>query len=296
MSWLVPPEWDGQRADKVLAHLSERSRAAVRRALEEETVSLGGTAVEPRHRVTAGEEFSGEIPELHHPLEPEPIAFLVVFEDPHVAVVDKPAGVVMHPGAGRRTGTLAAGLLERWPHIRGVGIEDRWGIVHRLDRDTSGLLAVALTAEAYLGLSEAIKRREVTREYLCLVSGSPASQTGTIEAPISRDQRRPARMRVDPNGRRAVTHYRVERSWDDGALLRVNLETGRTHQIRVHLASIGLPVAGDRTYGRGAGRHRQFLHATRLAFAHPVTGEAVDVESPLPADLASVLPPADDLS
>ena len=294
MSWSVTPEWDGHRADKVLAHLSKRSRAAVRRALEDATVLLSGTAVQPRHRVAVGDEFAGEIPVLHHPLEPEPVPFLVVFEDSDVAVVDKPAGVMTHPGAGRRTGTLAGGLLDRWPHIRGVGVEDRWGIVHRLDRDTSGLLAIALTSEAYAGLSDAIRRRDVTREYFCLVTGAPASPTGTIEAPIARDPRRPTRMRVDSLGRQAVTHYRVERSWSDSALLRVKLETGRTHQIRVHMASIGLPIAGDRSYGRGGGRHRLFLHATRLAFSHPVTGEAIDVESPLPEDLASLLPPTDE--
>ncbi len=293
MSWSVPPEWDGDRADKVLAHLSGRSRAAARLAIERRTVSLNGESIEPRHPVRVGDAFTGEIPTSHTPLEPEAVPFRVVFEDRYLAIVDKPAGVVTHPGAGRQTGTLAAGLLHRWPRIRGVGAEDRWGIVHRLDRDTSGLLVVALTAETYVGLSAAIKDHKVTREYLCLVSGMPAAPTATIEAPISRDPRRPTRMRVDPDGRPAVTHYRVERSWSGGALLRVTLETGRTHQIRVHLSSIGLPVAGDRTYGTGAGRHRLFLHATRLAFIHPVTGGEVDFECPLPEDLKSALPAAE---
>jgi 23S rRNA pseudouridine1911/1915/1917 synthase len=289
MTWPVPAEWVGDRADKVLAHVSGRSRADARRALEEETVTVDGTSVAARYRVAEGDTFVGEIPDRITALEPERVTFGVALEDQHLAVIEKPPGVVTHPGAGRQTGTLAGGLLHRWPEIRGVGVENRWGIVHRLDRDTSGLLVVALTTEAYEGLSEAIRMRRVTREYLCLVGGSPPSPTGTIEAPIMRDPHRPMRMRIDAEGRPAVTHYRVERSWNGGALLRVILETGRTHQIRVHMTSIGLPVAGDRTYGDGSKDHRLFLHATRLAFDHPVTGRPIDIESPLPEDLASVL-------
>lgn len=289
MKWSVSDEWEGDRADKVLARLTGRSRSDARRALEEGTVTIGGVEVAPRHRVAVGEEFVGEIPDHHTPLEPEPIDFGVRFEDQHLAVIDKPAGLVTHPGAGHRAGTLAGGLLHRWPQIRGVGVEDRWGIVHRLDRDTSGLLVVALTAAAYDELSGAIKRRRVTREYLCLVSGRPATPTGTIDAPILRDRQRPTRMRIGPGGRQSVTHYALERSWENNALLRVRLETGRTHQIRVHLTSIGLPVAGDRTYGSGGRSHRLFLHSTRLGFTHPVTREEVEVESPLPEDLESVL-------
>jgi 23S rRNA pseudouridine1911/1915/1917 synthase len=285
----VPAKWAGERADKVLAHLSGRSRADVRQALEEATVTVDGTPVAARYRVVEDETFVGEIPVRHTELKPESVAFGVAFQDRHLAVIEKPPGLVTHPGAGRQTGTLAGGLLHRWPEIRGVGVENRWGIVHRLDRDTSGLLVVALTAMAYEGLSEAIRLRRVTRQYLCLVSGSPPSPTGTIEAPIMRDPHRPMRMRIDAEGRPAVTHYRVERSWDDGALLRVTLETGRTHQIRVHMTSIGLPVAGDRTYGDGSKKHRLFLHATRLAFDHPETGEPIDIESALPEDLAAVL-------
>jgi 23S rRNA pseudouridine1911/1915/1917 synthase len=294
MRWIVPSEAAGQRADKVLAHISGHSRSAVRQALETGTVTMGGAIVQPRFSVSPGDEFVGEFVDTHVPLQPEPVAFEVLFEDDGVAVVDKPAGVVTHPGAGRRTGTLAAGLLHRWPSIRGVGEEDRWGIVHRLDRDTSGLLAVALTEEAFIGLSAAIRQREVTREYLCLVEGSPASPTGTIDAPIGRDPRRPTRMSVDASGRQAVTHYRFEEEWGTGSFLRVTLQTGRTHQIRVHLASIGLPVAGDPTYGRGSNEHRLFLHSTRLAFQHPVTGVSVDEVSALPADLEALRPPSSD--
>jgi len=292
MKWPVPEEAEGERADKVLAHISGHSRATVRRALETGAVKLSGEVIEPRRRVGIGEEFEGELEKPYIPLEPEPVPFGVVLEDHDLAVIDKPTGVVTHPGAGHLTGTLAAGLLDRWPRIRGVGDQDRWGIVHRLDRDTSGLLVVALTAEAHVGLSAAIKRHDVTREYLCLVNGTPASPTGTVDAPIGRDPRRPTRMSIDRDGRYAVTHYRVEDSWGSSTLLRVTLETGRTHQIRVHLASIDLPVAGDRTYGSGPHDHRLFLHATRLAFLHPVTGEEIDVTSPLPPDLAALEPPA----
>jgi 23S rRNA pseudouridine1911/1915/1917 synthase len=206
-----------------------------------------------------------------------------------VAVVDKPFGVVTHPGAGETGPTLAAGVLHRWPAVRGVGEADRWGIVHRLDRDTSGLLVIALDAAAESGLRQAIREHRVVREYLALVHGAPATPTGTIDAPIARDPTRPTRMRLDPTGRPAVTHYRVERSFAAFTLLRVTLETGRTHQIRVHLAAIGLPVAGDRVYGRVAGAPRLFLHAARLELDHPVTGVRVVANSPLPSDLAAVL-------
>lgn len=290
MEWPVPAIWEGERADKVLASLSGESRAAVRLAIESGSVTLDGEDFEVRRAVTAGQVFSGEIPDRHNPLEPEAIEFGVVYEDSDLAVVDKPFGLVTHPGAGNRGGTLAGGLLHRWPQIRGVGQEDRWGIVHRLDRDTSGLLLVALTVDSFEALSGAIKRREVTREYLALVDGIPAAPSGTIDAPINRDPRRPTRMRIDSDGRSAVSHYRVERQWAKQALLRVTLETGRTHQIRVHLASIGLPVAGDRVYGSAPHNHRLFLHATRLAFAHPRTSKPMEAESPLPDDLALVVP------
>jgi 23S rRNA pseudouridine1911/1915/1917 synthase len=289
MSWTVPLEWDGERADRVLANLSGRSRADVRAAIESGSVVVDGAAVEPRTKVAHGSEFTGDIPDRNKPMQPETVPFVVVYEDEDVAVIDKPAGVVTHPGAGNREGTLAAGLLDRWPRIRGVGADERWGIVHRLDRDTSGLLLVGLSPAGYEGLSEAIRSRAVTREYLALVAGAPATATGTIEAPIGRDPRRPTRMRIDPDGRRAVTHYRVEAAGDHVTLLRVTLETGRTHQIRVHLASIDLPVIGDRTYGRAAGSPRVFLHAARLSLVHPISGEPLEAEAGLPGDLADVL-------
>jgi 23S rRNA pseudouridine1911/1915/1917 synthase len=285
----VPPDLDGERLDLVVARLGGLTRAIARDLTSGGAVTVDGIVAAGRHRVAAGAvvEFAAPPPPVG--LEAEVVPFTVRFEDEHLAVVDKPAGVVVHPGAGRGRGTLAAGILERWPRVRGVGAEDRWGIVHRLDRDTSGLLVVALDRPAYEGLREAIRAREVSRRYLALVHGAPKAPTGTIDAPIGRDPARPTRMRVQAGGRQATTHFRVERSWPGFTLLEVTLETGRTHQIRVHLASIGLPVAGDRVYGRTAGSPRVFLHACRLGFTHPVTGEPIDVVSPLPDDLAKVV-------
>jgi 23S rRNA pseudouridine1911/1915/1917 synthase len=212
----------------------------------------------------------------------------VAYEDEHLLVVDKPAGVVVHPSSGHDTGTLVHGVL-------GLGAaggeEARPGIVHRLDRDTSGLLVVARSEEAHERLKELVRRRELERTYLALVRGRPRSRTGRIEAPIGRDRRDPTRQSLDTDRpREAVTHFELEELLGQHALLRVRLETGRTHQIRVHLAAIGLPVVGDPVYGApDPALGRQFLHATRLAFDHPFTGERIDVESPLPDDLQGYL-------
>ncbi|MEK7252912.1 MAG: RluA family pseudouridine synthase [Actinomycetota bacterium] len=290
MNVTVPPEYDGERCDLVVSRLAGISRSRARELIESGGVSCDGVAVSAvRHVVRTGEVLSFEPPPDRVGLESAPLDFGVVHEDAHLAVIEKPPGVVTHPGAGRTGVTLAAGVLHRWPSVRGVGTEDRWGIVHRLDRDTSGLMVVALTAEADVGLRAAIKAHQITREYLTLVHGAPAIASGTIEAPLGRDPVRPTRIRIDPNGRPATTHYRIEERLGDMTLLRVTLESGRTHQVRVHLASIGFPIAGDRTYGRGSGSPRVFLHSARLAFDHPVTGERVDVVSPLPSDLAGVL-------
>lgn len=290
MKATVSADQGGQRCDLVVARLGAISRAAARSLVESGEVTVDGVVVDsPRAIVPAGAVVEFPPPPPDPGLQPESVPFGVIYEDGHLAVVDKPFGVVTHPGAGETGPTLAAGVLHRWPAVRGVGDADRWGIVHRLDRDTSGLLVIALDADAERGLRQAIREHRVVREYLALVHGAPGAPTGTIEAPLARDPSRPTRMRLDPTGRPAVTHYRVERTFDTMTLLRVTLETGRTHQIRVHLAAIDLPVAGDRVYGRGAGSPRLFLHATRLAFDHPVTGVPIVADSPLPSDLAAVL-------
>jgi len=224
--------------------------------------------------------------------------FTIAFEDEHVLVVDKGPGLVVHPARGHREHTLSQLLA---PLIADAGGEDeqRRGIVHRLDRDTSGLLVVARTEQALRSLQQALARREIEREYLALVEGRPPARSGTIEAPIGRDPRVRTRMAVAGSGaREARTHFTLERALADSSLLRLKLETGRTHQIRVHLRAIGHPVCGDPEYGSAArfGLERQFLHATRLAFAHPLSGERVEVNSPLPADLALALERAERVS
>ena len=221
--------------------------------------------------------------------------FEVLYEDEQLLVVDKAAGVVVHPARGHPDGTLAQLLAGR----AGGGDPRRAGIVHRLDRDTSGLLVVARTEQAHKLLAGALARREIVREYLALVRGRPPARAGTIEAPIGRDRRVRTRMAVRDaghggqgrGGREARTHFTLVRALPGTTLLRVRLDTGRTHQIRVHLQAIGHPVCGDPEYGAGAmlGLERQFLHAARLAFDHPLTGERVDVSSPLPDDLARAL-------
>lgn len=250
-----------------------------------------GVARPKSHRLAGGEELELALPSSRPSgLEPETMELDVVWEDAHLLVVDKPAGLVVHPGAGHATGTLVHGLLA----LEAEGGEDpeRPGIVHRLDRDTSGLLVVARTDAAHRALQDAIRERRVTREYVALVRGRPRSRRGRIEAPIGRDRRDPTRMSLDTaTPREAVTLFEVEELLPRHALLRVTLETGRTHQIRVHLAAVGLPVAGDPVYGVAGdlGLVRQFLHAARLAFDHPVTGEPVDVRSPLPPELEAAL-------
>jgi 23S rRNA pseudouridine1911/1915/1917 synthase len=212
----------------------------------------------------------------------------VAYEDEHLVVVDKPAGLVVHPAPGYATGTLVHGLLG----LAAGGGAERPGIVHRLDRDTSGLMVVARSAEAHRRLQGLVRRRRLERRYLALVCGRPRSRRGTIEAPIGRDRHDPTRQSLDTaTPRDAVTHFEVVELLPQHALLDVSLETGRTHQIRVHLAAIDLPVAGDPMYGRPGelGLERQFLHAARLAFPHPMTGELVKTESPLPPDLEEAL-------
>jgi 23S rRNA pseudouridine1911/1915/1917 synthase len=287
----VPEDLAGERADRIVAVLGELSRSEARSLVEAGEATFDGAPVRPADRITAGAMLDVALPAPPPPLAPEAIEFEVRYEDEHVAVVDKPRGVTVHPGAGRRSGTLAAGILDRWPRVRGVGADDRWGIVHRLDRETSGLLVVGLTHDAHAGLQDLIRRRAVERTYLAVVHGTPDAATGTVDAPIARDPRHPTRFRVHRDGRPSRTHYAVERDLGDRCLLRVTLETGRTHQIRVHMASVGHPVVGDRVYGRADGASRLWLHAHRLRFTHPITGEAVDVVSPLPDELRATLEP-----
>jgi len=287
----VADEDAGSRLDRVLAARSEiASRSVAERLLQESAVLVDGAARPKSHRLEAGSVVDVELPVAPGGLQPQPATVPVLFEDEHVLVVDKPAGLTVHPGAGARHGTLAGQLLSLG--ARGGDDPERPGIVHRLDRETSGLLVVARSDEAHAALQGAIRRREVERHYLTLVRGRPRSRTGRIDAPMGRDRRDPTRRSLDTDeARDAVTHFELLETMPAHALLDVRLETGRTHQIRVHLAAIDLPVSGDPQYGAKGdlGLERQFLHAHRLRFPHPVTGVAVTVTSELPDDLNAAL-------
>jgi 23S rRNA pseudouridine1911/1915/1917 synthase len=283
----VPESAAGERLDRFLASLPEvGSRGAAERVLAD-GVLVDGQARAKSHRLSGGEELHFEPPAVPSPeLAPEEMDLRLAYEDDHLVVVDKPAGLVVHPAPGHTSGTLVHGLLAH--DVAGGDDDDRPGIVHRLDRDTSGLMVVARSAEAYERLQDLVRRRGLERRYSALVVGRPRSRAGRIEAPIGRDRRDPMRHSLDTDTPRdAITHFTVVELFPRHALLDVRLETGRTHQIRVHLNAIGLPVAGDPVYGRPheLGLDRQFLHAGRLGFTHPFTGERVDVESPLPEDL-----------
>jgi 23S rRNA pseudouridine1911/1915/1917 synthase len=282
----------GQRLDALLAEsLGSRSRAA--RLIETGAVTVDGRPRPKRHVVAAGEVVEYDDGATEEPEAPADVAagveFSVPYEDEHLLVVDKPAGLVVHPAKGHPTGTLAQAL-----EGVAVGGDEGWraGLVHRLDRETSGLLVVAKSDAVHAALKDALQARTIIREYAALVEGRPPSRTGTIDAPIGRDRRVRTRHSTDTdNPRDARTHFAIEEAFDHYTLLVVTLETGRTHQIRVHLEAIGHPVAGDPEYGNAGrlGLERQFLHARRLAFAHPVTGEPIGIESPLPPDLAAAL-------
>ncbi len=291
LTFEVPGSLDGERVDKTVAALLDVSRAQAR-VLLDAGVTIDGSPARPADRVQAGAVLVSPAPAEAVRLEPRPVPFEVIHADASLIVVDKPAGLVVHPGAGREDGTLAEGLLHRFPDIEGVGQPDRWGIVHRLDRDTSGVMLVARTEESYRRLSADLASRLVHKAYTALVEGEFATETGTIDAPIGRDPERPTRRAVVPGGKPALTHYEVT-GWYPNAgvsMLDVTLETGRTHQIRVHMAAIDHPVVGDRVYSTSTRRvPRIFLHARRVELSHPATGESVGFESALPDDLTRVL-------
>jgi 23S rRNA pseudouridine1911/1915/1917 synthase len=281
---------EAERLDRAVAGRSEvGSRSLAERLIAEGAVLVDGAARTKSHRLEGGEEIVVELPPEAAPLEAEEMDLRIAWEDEHLLVVDKPAGVVVHPGTGHTSGTLVHGLLA---HDAAGGDEERPGIVHRLDRDTSGLLVVARSDEAHARLQELIRRRLVERRYLALVKGTPRSRTGRIEAPIGRDRLDKSRHSLDtPTPRDAVTLFELLELLGPRALLELTLETGRTHQIRVHLEAIGLLISGDPTYGAAGdlGLERQFLHAASLRFDHPFTGERIETESPLPDDLAAGL-------
>ena len=295
MLFPVPASLAGERVDRAVALLTGWSRNDVAALIEDGAVRVGGHPVAKSRRLAEGEEVEVEgEPEVEAPPVAEEVDVPVVHADDDLVVVVKPAGLVVHPGAGHETGTLASGLLHRYPEIAAVGDPMRPGIVHRLDRDTSGLMVVARSARAYDVLTAALAARAIERRYLALAWGRFDARRGTIDAPIGRSATRRTRMAVREAGKDARTGYEVLTQYEHPvcALVECRLETGRTHQIRVHLAAIGHPVVGDGTYGGDRDPlqpGRPFLHAHALALDHPVTKERLEFSDPLPADLAAVL-------
>lgn len=295
----IPAALDGERLDRIVSLLTECSRSDAAALVAAGGASVDGVVQSTgKIRVKHGQVIQVDELLLPSPELPEAdssVDFAVVHADEHLIIVDKPAGLVVHPGAGNQRGTLVNGLLSQFPEIADVGESHRPGIVHRLDVGTSGLLAVARTERAYHALVSSLAARDVGRVYLTLVWGHLESRNGVIDAPIGRDHRDPMRMSVVVDGKTARTHYRVlheYRTPADVSVLECRLETGRTHQIRVHLSAIGHPVVGDGAYGgiRSAiDAPRPFLHAARLELVHPVTLVPLTFESPLPDDLAALL-------
>lgn len=290
---VVPGELAGERVDRLVSMLGEVPRSVARSLIDAGDVTIVGAAVRPSLRVGEGTEITFPVAEAVDTVTADAsVSVEVLFEDDHMVVVNKPAGLVVHRGAGHEAGTLVNGLVARYPAIVGVGVHPRWGIVHRLDRDTSGAMLVALTNQSHDRLSAQIKAREVHRHYTALVSGAFGTERGTVDAPIGRDPKSGIKMAMVIDGKYARTHYRRVREWEDVSLIDLELETGRTHQIRVHMAGIGHSVIGDRLYRPGPDPvqvPRMFLHAHRLVLDHPITGARMDIEAPLPADLGRVL-------
>ncbi len=294
----------GRRLDLWLAaHLPALSRTRIKALIDEGRVEVDGAPRKAAHRLKAGERVRAVVPPPpSDEMAAEPIPLRIVFEDAHVLAVDKPAGMVTHPGAGQSMGTLAAAALAHAPEISGVGGPRRPGIVHRLDKGTSGLIVLAKTRAAYDALTAQLSRRTMSRRYLCLAHGRLARDSGVIDAPIARDTRSRVRMAVarPGTGKRAVTRFRVLERLAGFTYLECRLETGRTHQIRVHLASLGHPLVGDVTYGRRKGSDTLpdelieglggvALHAAGLSFVHPASGERVELSSPLPNRIEAIL-------
>ncbi len=283
----------GERLDKLVSEqIAWLSRSQVQSMIKDGLVIVEGKQVKAGVKLRIGDRVSVTLPIIVEPdLEPEAIDLKVVYDDEHIAVIDKPAGLVVHPGVGNMSGTLLNALVNRYPHLLDV---ERHGMVHRLDKDTSGLVVVAKSDAALANMLQQFQQRTVEKHYLALTEKAPSSAKGRINAPIGRDPRQRKKMTVIRDGKEAITEFEViEEGFRDGrTLLRVHLLTGRTHQIRVHLAFIGAPVVGDRVYGYSKQRlklKRQFLHATYLSFDHPITHERMVFESPLPAGLKNIL-------
>ncbi|MGA2402802.1 MAG: RluA family pseudouridine synthase [Syntrophobacteraceae bacterium] len=314
-SFTVSNEQSGQRLDLFLSRvIPDLSRSHFKKLIRQYLVLVNGTPVKPSYETRAGDlimaRIQGPVPD--EALTPEPMLLDILFEDEDLLIVNKPPGLVVHPGAGHAEGTLVHGLLAHSPRLAVQGSPLRPGIVHRLDKDTSGALVIAKSERAYLNLVRQFKERGVRKEYLALVHGVPAEREGEVSSLLGRHPTDRKKIAVLQNrGREALSRWRLEKDWGETALLRVRIETGRTHQIRVHLSHIGHPVVGDETYGGGKRRarniksapvrdllveaQRQMLHAIRLEFTHPVTGAAVLANAPLPEDFKDILNGLDSL-
>jgi 23S rRNA pseudouridine1911/1915/1917 synthase len=284
----------GERLDQVLAaHLPNLSRAQAQRLIKTGEVTVNGRPSKPSYRVQVGDEISARLPaETPEEVLPEDIPLDVIYEDDVLLVVNKPAGMVVHPALGHPSGTLVNAVLAHCPQVAEVGGPDRAGIVHRLDKDTSGLILIAKDEATRAALQRQFKRRQVVKTYLALVEDHMHPREGVIDAPIGRDKRQRKKMAVVRSGRPASTMYRAIEYFDDHTLLEVRPHTGRTHQIRVHLLWMGYPVVGDMVYGYRRQRllqGRHFLHAAQLRFTHPGTNEDVEIEAPLPPELDDLL-------
>lgn len=287
-------ETSGERLDKLVAtQATMLSRATVQRLIKSGQVTVNGCLSKPSYRVEPGDRIGVCLPQESEPeLLPESLSLDVLYEDEYLLVVNKPPGMVVHPGAGHRSGTLVNALLGRYPQIVDVCGLERAGIVHRLDKDTSGVIVIAKTEPVCQALQRQFKKRRVRKTYLALVEGHPNPRRGVIEAPIGRDKRQRKQMAIVRSGREARTAYQVIELFDDNSLVEVRPETGRTHQIRIHLAWLGYPVVGDQVYGYRKRRlpiQRQFLHAHKLELEHPVTGESLTLTAPLASDLVKLL-------
>lgn len=287
----------GVRLDAWLAGWPELSakglsRSRIQALAAEGSVTVNGDPARPSRRIRRGDVVIVSVPPARSPADliPQDISLSISYEDRHLVVVDKPAGLPVHPGPGHPDGTLVNGLLAHCPDIRGIGGELRPGIVHRLDRDTSGLLVVAKTQRAHRNLAEQMQRRAMLKEYLAVAVGTVTPESGAVDAPVARDPRRRQRMAVSAGGRDSRTDYETLAELPGHTLLKLRLETGRTHQIRVHLAWLGYPILGDEVYGKASALlRRQFLHAARLGFRHPISGDWSEHRAELPEDLEGVL-------
>ncbi|HIJ69132.1 MAG TPA: RluA family pseudouridine synthase [Deltaproteobacteria bacterium] len=315
-SFVVSNEQSGQRLDLFLSRvIPDLSRSHFKKLIKEDLILVNGNPVKPSYETRAGDLIMAKVPgqKPDEVLKPEPMCLDILFEDEDLLIVNKAPSLVVHPGAGHSEGTLVHGLLAHCARLAVQGSPLRPGIVHRLDKDTSGALVIAKSERAYLNLVRQFKDRGVRKEYLALVYGSPAKAEGEISSLLGRDPTHRKKIAVLQNrGREALSRWRVEKDWGETALLRVQIETGRTHQIRVHLSHIGHPVVGDETYGgdrRRArnvksapvrdlllGTQRQMLHAIRLEFTHPVTGATVTANAPMPEDFRDLIERLDCLS